>query len=167
MKRTTLGVLVALGALSLGTAASACPSAVPHPTLPGETDAQLAARGKRLLQERLRAEADAVFLAQVSEARTTGSFEADFTLNPLFVLYDTAPPTGVVVMRSPVLPLSCGVQPELGRLYVVYANRGEAGWRVDQLIRHEDFQDPPPGMPTARDVARRMYAPPDYPAPTP
>lgn len=166
MKRITLGLAIALTALSMGTAAAACPSVVPHPALPGETNAQLIARGQRMRQEQLRTEADAVFLAQVSEARMTAFLEADFTLTPILTLYDTAP-TSAVVMRSPVLPLSCGVQPELGRLYIVYADRSETGWRVNQLVRHEDLQDPPPGMPTARDVARGLYAGPNDPEPKP
>ncbi len=167
MIRITLGLAIALGAWAAAPDATACVSAVPYPTLPGETDAQLAARGKRMLEENLRAQADAVFLAQVSEARMAGALEADFTLTPLFALYDTPSPTGAVIIRSPVLPLSCGVQPEMGRLYVVYANRGETGWRVNQLVRHEDFQDPPPGMPTARDVARGFYQLPTYSDPSP
>ena len=166
MKRTILGVLVALGALSLGTAASACPSAVPHPTLPGETDAQLAARGKRMHQDALRTRADSVFLAQVSAARMIGRLDAEYTLTPFFALYQTPQPDAPVVMNDSPLVTACEVEPDLGRVYVVYAERRETGWRVIEIVRHADFQDSPPAAPGARDVARGFYQLPTYPEPT-
>ncbi len=160
MRRIALGLVSALCLLAPAGAAVACNSSVPLPALPGETGVELIARGHRMRQDGFRAQADAVFLARVDAARLVTSWEANYSLNPLFALYDTDAPVEPVVLRSPILQLTCDVQPELGRLYIVYADRDGASWRVNQLVRHEDFQDRPPGMPTARDVGRGFYAPP-------
>ncbi|RZJ42377.1 MAG: hypothetical protein EON87_14730 [Brevundimonas sp.] len=165
MKRITLGLTIALAALSLGTAATACSALLPHPALPGETSAQLIARGKRMHQDALRTRADSVFLAQVSAARMIGQLDAEYTLTPFFALYDTSQPDAPVVMNDSPLVTACEVEPDLGRVYVVYAARHETGWRVIEIVRHADLQDPPPGMPTARDMARGFYQLPTYPDP--
>jgi hypothetical protein len=160
VKRIAFGFATALCLLAPAGAAVACNSSVPLPALPGETGVELIARGHRMRQDGFRAQADAVFLARVDAARMVTSWEANYSLTPLFALYGTDGPADDLVLRSPVLQLTCDVQPELGRLYIVYADRDGASWRVNQLVRHEDFQDRPPGMPTARDVARGFYAPP-------
>lgn len=162
MKQSALAVALAVCALSAAPEALACPSIVPAERLPGETDTQLADRGRRILQEDLRERADSIFLAQVSASRMVGQSEADYTLTPVFPLYDTVPPDEAPVLRGSPIVTSCSVQPELGRVFVVYAERTTDGWRVIELVRHGDLQDRPPGMPTARDVARGMYALPTY-----
>ena len=157
MNRATLTVAVVLCSLLVAPAVSACVSIVPANRLPGETDAQLADRGRRIQQNAHRAAADSVFLARVSSARMVGRLEADYTLTPFFPLYDTAPPADPVTLRASPLIVSCSPVPELGHVYVVYADRNGSNWTVTHIIGHDDLQDRPPGMPTARDTARGVY----------
>lgn len=113
-------------------------------------------------QDDLRAQADAVFLAQVSAARMVGQLAADYTLTPFYPLYESAPLPETVILRGSPMITDCSVRPELGHVYAVYAERSDSGWRVIEIVRHGDLQDRPPGMPTARDVARGGYALPTY-----
>lgn len=160
MKRIAAGLAATILVLAAAPVALACNSIVLVPAFPGETEVQQVARWRRAQQDGYRAEADAVFLAQVSAARMMTSWTANYTLTPLFALYETPPVTDDVVMASPVLKMSCDVQPELGGLYIVYADRDGANWSVNHLVRHEDLQDRPSGMPSPRDVARGYYMPP-------
>jgi hypothetical protein len=162
MRVLALVAAAALCTIIPAPAANACGYLL-SPRLPGETDAQLFARTRRAHQDGLRARADSVFLAQVSAARMIGDGDAEYSLTPFFPLYDTAlPPQAVTTWDSP-MSKACEVEPELAQVYVVYAERLDAGWRVIEIIRHGDLQDPPPGMPTAREMARGRYALPTYP----
>ena len=163
MIRPALAVVAAICALSGAPGALACVSLVPAERFPGETEAQLIDRARRMHQVDLRARADSVFLGQVSAARMVGQIEADYTLTPIYPLYDIAAPTEALVLRGSPLVSSCSLQPELGRIYVVYAERTGNVWRVIDLIQHADLQDRPPGMPTARDLARGLYLLPNQP----
>lgn len=162
MSRALLVVLAAVCTLSGAGGATACVSLVPAERLPGETDAQLVDRAKRMHQDDLRSRADAVFLAQVSAARMVGQLAADYTLTPFYPLYDSAPSPETVVVRDSPIITGCHVRPELGHVYAVYAEQSASGWRVIEIVRHGDLQDRPPGLPTARDVARGDYALPAY-----
>lgn len=163
MRRALLAATtLAVFSLSAAPTATACGIAFVD-RLPGPTDAQRVDRGKRMHQDDLRAQADSVFLAQVSATRMVGRGDADYTLTPFFPLYDTPQPERSVTLRDSPLTIDCEVKPELGRVYAVYAERAADGWRVIELVRHADFQDRPPGMPTAREVARGMYDLPAYP----
>ena len=164
MKAVTLTIATLLGAVATPTAVHAC-GYVLSPRLPGETDVQLADRTRRAHQDELRSRATSVFLAQVSAARMTSRTDAEYTLTPFFPLYDTTPPEQAVTLHDSPVSTACEVEPELGHIYVVYAEQQAAGWRVIEIVRHDNLQDPPPGMPTARDVARGIYAPP-APAPS-
>lgn len=162
MRHTLLAVVFAGCAMSAASAATACGVVLSH-RLPGETDAELVTRTERVRQDGLRARAESVFLAQVSAARMVGQSDGEYTLTPFFPLYDTPQPAQTVTMRDSPMSTACEVEPELGRVYVVYAERQGAGWRVIEIVRHTDLKDRPPGMPTARDVARGMYPLPEYP----
>lgn len=162
MKRLVPAIAAALCTLAISPSATAC-GILLTPRVPDETDSQLVARTKRVQQEDLRARVDAVFLAQVSAARMVGASDAEYTLTPFFPLYDTTSPDEAVTMHDSPMSTACEVEPELGQVYVVYAEREDEGWRVIQLVRHSEFQDRPPGMPTARDVARGFYTLPTYP----
>lgn len=156
--------LIAALVVAPASASFACSIALPYPALPGESTEQMIARAKRIHQDDLRSRADSVFLAQVSAARMISRTDAEYTLTPFFALYDTPQPEAPVTMLDSPLSYACEVEPELADLYVVYAERQETGWRVITILRHADLQDRPPGMPTAREVARGFYSPPFDPA---
>jgi hypothetical protein len=162
MRRIIMATAAAACTLAAAPAATAC-GVLLVPRLPDETEVELIARSERARQDELRAGADSVFLAQVSVARMVGDRDAVYTLTPFFPLYDTAQPGQAVTMHDSPMSNACEVEPELGGVYVVYAKREETGWRVTNLVKHGDFKDRPPGMPTARDVARGFYALPTYP----
>jgi len=153
------------GALLAAAPAFACTSLVAYPAIPGETTEQGIARAKRMRQDDLRARADSVFLAQVSAARMISRTDAEYTLTPFFPLYGTPQPEAPLTMQDSPFSVACEVEPDLGSLYVVYAERQQTGWRVIVILPHADLQDRPPGMPTAREVARGFYELPDHRAP--
>lgn len=96
MIRPALAVIAVLCALSVAPGALACVSLVPAERLPGETEADLIGRAKRMHQDELRAGSESVYLAQVSAARMVGQLEADYTLTPIHPLYDTPCPTSLL-----------------------------------------------------------------------
>lgn len=141
--RLTLVMTAALLSLAMPAGhAVACASIVPADIRPGETDQQRVNRGLKDRQDELRRRADSVFVAQVSAARMTGLIEADFTLTPVFALYDSPIPDDAVTRRGSLTP-TCEVAMALGQFLVVYAERSDTGWRTLDIVQTDRLQDPP------------------------
>lgn len=163
MIRPALAVIAVLCALSVAPGALACVSLVPAERLPGETEADLIGRAKRMHQDELRAGSESVYLGSGQRREdgrpTRGRLHIDAYSPALRHPLPHEPP----LLRASPLVTGCEVQPELGHVYVVYAERRGTGWRVIEIVRHADLQDRPPGMPTAREVARGIYPLRSYP----
>lgn len=141
--RLTLVMTAALLSLAMPAGhAVACASIVPADIRPGETDQQRVNRGLKDRQDELRRRADSVFVAQVSAARMTSISETDFTLTPVFALYDSPLPDDTVTRRGSLTP-TCEVPMNLGQFLVVYAERSDAGWRTLDIVEIERLQNPP------------------------
>lgn len=142
MKRALLMTAALLSLVMPSGHAVACASIIPADIRADETDQQRINRGLKDRQDELRRRADSVFVAQVSAARMTDAIEADFTLTPVFALYDSLLPDDAVTRRGSLTP-TCEVPMNLGQFLVVYAERSDTGWRTLDVVEIERLQNAP------------------------
>lgn len=139
--------------------AMACTRAVPL-RLSRETDEQWMARARSLEQARLLADADTVFLAELSMMRRVGASEVETTFTPVAHLAGDALPTSAPTTRDHE-GNTCRRPERVGDTVVVYAARTQAGYSIIGLISDLEIVDP--GMRrTIRAVARGQLPSPTY-----
>lgn len=146
--------------LMSGLPAMACSRAVP-PRISGETDEQWMTRGRSVEQARYLAEADTVFLAELSMMRRVGGSEVEATFTPVAHLAGDSVPTSAVTARVHE-GNSCRRPERVGDTVVVYAKRTPTGYSIIGLVADLEIVDI--GMRrTIRAVARGQIPRPLYP----
>lgn len=138
----------------------ACSRGVP-PRLSGETDEQWMARARSVEQARFLAEADTVFLAELSMMRRVGASDVETTFTPVAHLAGDDMPTSALTARDHE-GSTCRRPERVGNTVVVYADRTETGYSIVGLVADLEMVDP--GMRrTIRAAARGQLPNPVYP----
>lgn len=122
-----------------GLPAMACSRGVP-PRLSGETDEQWMARGRSVEQARFLAEADTVFLAELSMMKRVGASDVETTFTPVVHLAGDDVPTIPLTSRDHE-GNTCRRPERVGDTVVVYAERTQAGYSIVGLVADLEIID--------------------------
>lgn len=163
MKLLTLIAALATGLLSAAPAVACTPLIATDPET-GETYTSGSNEWRRREQARWRAEADAVFIAQVREGRMVGGGEIEFTITPITTVYGGAVPEAMLLYRWNPGHTCNAFKLTLTDLVIVYADVDQIGWGVVGLTVPDQLQDPPSDFRRAlREIARGIIPGPALP----
>ena len=167
MRLLVTACVVGIG-LAAGSDARACaPTYFVVSPVAGETDQEMLARSRAVQQEQFRAEAESVYMAEVSEERRVGISEVETTYTPIRIVAGSLAPSP---LRARIgAGNTCRRGERVGDLVVVYAGRDGDPSSIVALLRPDEVVDPQIA-PLLRDAARRHarglpgeLPPPNYP----
>lgn len=154
-------VLVAAAILlTSGLPAAACSRLLP-PRLPDETDEQWSARGRSVEQAAFLAEADTVYLAELSMVRRVGVSDVELTFTPVVQLAGDEEPPSVLTMRQHE-GNTCRRYERVGDDVVLYARISQDGYSIVGLVAQSEIADARMRR-TFRSIARGQLPSPTYP----
>lgn len=107
------------------------------PPIEGESHEDMLARSRALEQSEYAAQADVVYLAEVTQTRLVEDRQTEATFSPLHVFSGSDLPEWALTLRRG----SC-VLPVLGEYYVVYASRSSGDWSILAFLTPDRVVDP-------------------------